>query len=73
MRPGDHVGDVALNFYGTHLALRFRAPGDTGVRRARSDQLAVEVDGMWLMMSLRAALLHLAEQAPRVLTRKERA
>lgn len=71
-RPGDHIGGATVDLYGRHFAVRFRVPGDTDARRARSDQVAVEIDGEWRKMSLRAALLELERMVPRVMTRRER-
>lgn len=72
MRPGDHVGGVTLEWYGRQYVMRFRVPGAVNGRRPRSDQIAVECDGVWRVMSLREALLALEREAPRVLTRRER-
>ena len=71
-RPGTPIGGVVLTFYGRQYALDFKVPGDTEQCRARSDQLAVEIDGQSLRKSLRAALLALDRMVPRVLSRKER-
>ena len=49
-----------------------RQPGTVNGRRPRSDQIAVEVDGAWLVMSLREAALDAVKRMPRVMTRKER-
>lgn len=72
LRAGAPVGEVVLTWYGRRCSLEFRVPGDVGQRRPRSDQVAVEVDGEWCRMSLRAALLELERMAPRVATRRER-
>lgn len=72
LRPGTPVGCVVLTLYGRQYVLDFKVPGDTEQRRARSDQLAVEIDGEWIRMSLRSALLELDRMVPRVMTRRER-
>lgn len=72
-RPGSPIGGVVLTFYGRQYVMDFKVPGDTGRRRARSDHIAVEVDGRWLRMSLREALLQLEKMVPRVMSRRERA
>lgn len=72
LRPGMPVGCVVLTLYGRQYVLDFKVPGDTHQRRARSDQIAVEIDGEWRRMSLRAALLELDRMVPRVMTRRER-
>lgn len=71
-RPGAPIGGIVLTYYGRQYVLNFKVPGDDGQRRARSDHLAVEVDGQWRRMSLRAALLHLDQTVQRVMTRRER-
>jgi len=53
--------------------VELRVPSDEQQRRARSDHLAVEIDGEWRRMSLRAALLELDKMVPRVMSRRERA
>lgn len=72
LRPGTPIGGVVLTFYGRQYVLDFKVPGDTKQRRARSDQLAVEIEGEWIRMSLRSALLELDRMVPRVMTRRER-
>ena len=72
LRPGAPVGCVVQTLYGRQYVLDFKVPGDTRKRRARSDQIAVEIDGEWRRMSLRAALLELDRMVPRVMTRRER-
>lgn len=71
-RAGDYAGRALVELYGQRFEVEFRVPGDEGQRRARSDHLAVEIDGQWQRMSLRAALLELERMVPRVMTRKER-
>lgn len=72
-RAGADIGGVTLDWYGRRYALRFLVPGITERgTRPRSDQIAVEIDGQWRRMSLRAALLHLAGQPGRVLPRRYR-
>ena len=72
LRPGTPIGGVVLTFYGRQYVLDFKVPGDTQQRRSRSDQLAVEIDGEWIRMSLRSALIELDRMVPRVMTRRER-
>lgn len=72
-RAGEQVGRALVELYGQQFEMQFRVPGDSGARRARSDHLAVEIDGEWRRMSLRAALLELEKMVPRVMSRRERA
>jgi hypothetical protein len=72
LRPGAPIGVVVLTYYGRQYVLEFKVPGDTHQRRARSDQIAVEIDGEWRRMSLRSALLELDRMVPRLMTRRER-
>lgn len=71
-KPGDEIGHIELNWYGTLHKIPLRVPGDSGARRARSDQVAALIDGQWFRLSLRAAALELAASAPRVLPRRYR-
>lgn len=61
-----------VELYGQQFEVEFRVPGDHDGRRARSDQLAVLIQGEWRRMSLRAALLELDRMVPRVMSRRER-
>lgn len=70
-RPGDDAGRATVELFGQYFEIRFRVPGDDGQRRARSDHLAVEINGEWRRMSLRAALLELDQMVPRVMSRRE--
>lgn len=70
--PGTEIGHVTLSLYGCSVHAPIRQPGTVKGRRPRSDQVAVEVDGQWLVMSLREAALEAEKRMPRVLTRKER-
>lgn len=72
-RPGDYAGRIVAELYGQCFEMELRVPGDEGQRRARSDHLAVQIDGVWCRVSLRAALLELDKLVPRVMSRKERA
>lgn len=72
-RPGDDAGRATVELFGQFFEVNFRVPGDDGQRRARSDHLAVEIDGEWRRMSLRAALIELDKMVPRVMSRRERA
>ena len=74
-KPGQDVGAVTLEWYGLRYSIPFKVPGTVSGRRnrARSDQVAAQIGGEWLVMSLRAALLELDGMALRVMTRKERA
>jgi len=71
--PGAEIGHVTLNLYGQTVHLLLRQPGMVNGRRPRSDQIALKVDGVWRVMSLREAALDAVKRMPRVLTRKERA
>lgn len=71
-KPGTPIGFLRLEFHGRVYHHELRVPGDGKVRRARSDQVAVDVGGKWRTMSLRAAALALAAEPPRLLPRKER-
>ena len=70
--PGTEIGHVTLSLYGQSVHVPIRQPGTVNGRRPRSDQIAVEVDGAWLVMSLREAALDAVKRMPRVMTRKER-
>lgn len=69
---GAPIGHITISLYGHPEHVPFRQPGTVKGRRPRSDQIAVEVDGVWLVMSLREAALEVVKRMPRVLTRKER-
>ena len=73
--PGADIGAVTLDWYGQRYSIPLRVPGTVNGRRSRprSDHVAAQIGGEWLVMSLRAALLALGDMAPRVMTRKERA
>lgn len=71
--PGTEIGHITLSLYGQSVHVPIRQPGTVKGRRPRSDQIAVEVDGAWLVMSLREAALDAVKRMPRVMTRKERA
>lgn len=72
-KPGDPAGRIIAELYGQRFEVELRVPSDEQQRRARSDHLAVEIDGEWRRMSLRAALLELDKMVPRVMSRRERA
>ena len=71
--PGTEIGHVTLSLYGCSVHVPIRQPGMVNGRRPRSDQIALKVDGVWRVMSLREAALDAVKRMPRVLTRKERA
>ena len=72
-KPGTPAGRIIAELYGQRFEVELRVPSDEQQRRARSDHLAVEIDGEWRRMSLRAALLELDKMVPRVMSRRERA
>jgi len=63
-------GQILIEIDGHTYGSRIRQPGYDG-RRPRSDQIAVQIDGQWLKMSLRAAVLHFAGEKPRELSLRE--
>ena len=64
-------GLITIDLDGRVYEVPLRQPGCDGVRRPRSDTLAAQVDGQWLVMSLRAAALAVVAQVPRQLSRAE--
>lgn len=71
-RAGAPAGRALVELHGLQFQVEFRVPGDHDGRRARSDQLAVLIEGEWRRMSLRAALMELERMVPRVMSRRER-
>ena len=72
--PGSDLGEITLRWYGQTYMVPLKVPGTVNGRRnrPRSDQVAAQIGGEWLVMSLRAALMEIGKMAPRVMTRKER-
>lgn len=69
---GTNIGGVTATLYGQTVSIPFLQPGTVNGHAPRSDQLAIEQDGRWLVMSLRAALLEVDRRMPRILTTRER-
>ena len=55
-------GRVTIELDGQVYEVPLRQPGCDGMRRPRSDTLAAQVDGRWLVLSLRAAALARSEE-----------
>lgn len=69
--PRTDRGQVLIELDGHTYGSRILQPGYSGGRSARSDQIAVQIDGQWRTMSLRAAVLAFESQVPRELTLRE--
>ena len=66
---GDYLPPAALEFAGQRVEVQLRQPP----WNARSDQVAALIDGEWLIVTARWLAKHMAEQLPRMMTRKQRA
>ncbi len=69
--PRTDRGQVLIELDGHVYGSRILQPGYSCGRSARSDQIAVQIDGQWQTMSLRAAVLAFEAQVPRELTLRE--
>lgn len=70
-RPGSVIGTIAVTLYGHTVAVPIRQPGDANGRRARSDTFVFDHEDGRVRQSLRAALLKVDKDFPRILSRKE--
>lgn len=67
-RPGDSIGELTLTIRGQHVRAELLQPGDT----ARSDQIAVRIDGgPAKIMSLRALMLAVSGMVWRTATKRQ--
>lgn len=68
---GTQVGRILIEAYGQIHEAKLLQPGDKRGRRARSDHVAIEIDGQWIAATLADAAKAVAKRVPRRLTLEE--